>query len=148
MQIWSRKIKSQKSRQNWIWEGLGLHLGGVWDALGRLLGAPGPLLVAFWAFKIEFFSSIAPRWSPRGLLDRFGVDLGRFWEGFGRVLGGFWVNLGVDFEKNWGRIWRQPYTALHSPTQLYTALLSPTQPCTALSSPTQPYTALHRPAQP
>ena len=54
MQIWNRKIKSKKSLNNRFWEGFGLHLGGVWDALGRLLGASwrsgaslGHLLIVF-----------------------------------------------------------------------------------------------------
>ena len=50
MQLWSRKIKSQKSRQNWIWEGLGLHLGGGWDGLGRLLSTFDHFLVVFLMF--------------------------------------------------------------------------------------------------
>ena len=66
MQIWSWKIKAERSHKNQIWEGLGLHLGGVWHGLGRLLGALGRLLAVFWVFKIELFSSMGPRWAPRG----------------------------------------------------------------------------------
>ena len=50
MQIVNRKIKAQKRLKKWIWEGLGLHLGGVWDGLGRLLGALGRLLAVFGVF--------------------------------------------------------------------------------------------------
>ena len=78
-----------------IWEGLGLHLGRIWDALGPLLDALGRLLAVFWAFKVELFSSMGPRWAPRGLLDRFWVDLGRDLGGFGEDLGRF----GQDFER-------------------------------------------------
>ena len=81
MPIWNGKTKANKSPKNRIWRGLGLHLGGLWDFLGRLLGALGCLLAVLGAFKIELFSSMGPRWAPRGLLDRF-------WEGLGRVLGG------------------------------------------------------------
>ena len=77
----------EKSVKNWIWKGLGLHLGGVWGALGRLLGALGGFLGGFWAFKIEFFFSIGPRWAPRGNLERFLIDFGRLWGGFGEALG-------------------------------------------------------------
>ena len=45
MQIRIRKIHAKKSVQDWVWEGLGLHLGRVWGALGSLLGALG----RFWA---------------------------------------------------------------------------------------------------
>ena len=48
-------MKSKKSIKNWIWEGLGLHLGRVWEALGRLLDALGSILAIFGAFKIELF---------------------------------------------------------------------------------------------
>ena len=39
----------------------GLHLGWVWDALGRLLATFGRLLAVFRAFKIELFSRLGPR---------------------------------------------------------------------------------------
>ena len=90
MPIWGRKIKGEKSHKNRFGEGLGLHLGGVWGDLGRLLGALGRLLAILGAFKIELFFNIGPRWSPRGLLDRFGVLLGGSWASFfalGRFLG-------------------------------------------------------------
>ena len=65
----------------------------LWDGLGPHLGALGRLLVVFWTFKIQFFSGIGPRWAPRGLLNRFWVDLGKDWGGFLEHLGGF----GEDF---------------------------------------------------
>ena len=77
-------------QKKWIREGLGLHFGGVWRALGPLLGALGRLLAVFLVFESEFFASICPRWSPRGRKDRFWVDLGGFWEGFEGILKGFW----------------------------------------------------------
>ena len=92
MQIWSWTKNVQKSNQNQFGEGLGLYLGGVWGRLGPPLGAFGRLVAAFWTFKIELLSSIGPKWAPRGLLDGFGVALGRFWEGFGE---GLWR----DFER-------------------------------------------------
>ena len=54
-------MKVKKSIKSQIWEGLGLHLGRVWDDLGRLLGALGPLLGVFGAFGIDFVSSMGPR---------------------------------------------------------------------------------------
>ena len=63
-------------------------MGGIWDDLGPLLGALGRFLAVFWAFEIKLFPRIGPRWGPRGLLERFWIDLGRnlgrFWERFGR----------------------------------------------------------------
>ena len=96
MQIWNLKKTAQKSHKNWFWEGLGPHLGRVWDGLGPLLGALGRLWVVFWTFKIQLFSSMGPRWAPRGLLDRFWVDLGK-------DLGGFWKDLG-RFGEEFGSI--------------------------------------------
>ena len=88
MKILHKQNNVQKSLKNWFGEGLGLHLGGVWDGLGPLLGALGRLLAVFWPFKIELFSHIGTRWAPRRLLDRFGVDFGgylnRFWKDLGR----------------------------------------------------------------
>ena len=88
MQIFDGKKKATKWFKKWIWEGLGPHLGGVWGGLGPLLDALGRLFAVFWAFKVELFSSMGPRWAPRGLLDRFWVDLGRDLEGFWEDLAG------------------------------------------------------------
>ena len=55
MRILLSKKSVQKSHKNRLWEGLGLHLGGVWDALGPLVGALGRLLAVFWAFQIISF---------------------------------------------------------------------------------------------
>ena len=55
MHFWSGEIEAKKSPKNWIWEGLGLHLGGVWERLWRLLGALGPFLAVFGAFKSQLF---------------------------------------------------------------------------------------------
>ena len=86
MQIWiGKKNPKIPSKMDF-----GSYLGGVWDGLGGLLGALGCLLAAFWTFTIELFSRIGPRWAPRSLLDRFGLD-------FGRVLGRFWMR----FESFW-----------------------------------------------
>ena len=93
MQIGSWKKSGHKSYKNHVWEGLGLHLGGVWAGLGPPLGAFGRLLAVLWTFKIELLSHIGPRWAPRGLLDGFWVDFGRGLKGFREDLGGF----GADF---------------------------------------------------
>ena len=55
MQICRGKMKAKKSLKNWIWEGLGLHLGGLWERLRRILGALGPFLAVSWAFKSQLF---------------------------------------------------------------------------------------------
>ena len=71
MQNWNWKKTSKKCFKNWIRKGLGLHLGGVWDALGRLLVAPERFLVTFLTFKIDMFYDIAPREPPSSLFSRF-----------------------------------------------------------------------------
>ena len=86
MQIQNGKTKAKKSLKNRIWEGLGPHLGGVWDSLGCLLCT----------FR-RLFSSIGLRWGPRGLLARFRVDFERFCEGFWWVLERF----GKEFRRIW-----------------------------------------------
>ena len=53
MQISYGKIRSKKMLKKWIWDGLGLHLGRGWGALGRLLVALGRFLAISGAFKIE-----------------------------------------------------------------------------------------------
>ena len=87
MQIWSWKKTAKKSLKKWIWEGLGPHLGRVWDGLGYLLDALGRLLLVFGTFKILLFSNMGPTWAPRGLLARFRGGLGRIWVRFGESLG-------------------------------------------------------------
>ena len=69
-------------------------MAGVWDGLGFLMGALGRLLPAFGMFNDESFSSMRTRWALRGLLDRFGMDLGRDLKGFGKDLGRFGKKFG------------------------------------------------------
>ena len=68
-------------------------MGRVWGRLGPPLGAFDRLLAVFWVFKIELLSSIGSKWAPKGLLDGFGLALGRvlgrFWEGLRRNFGRF-----------------------------------------------------------
>ena len=82
MQDLRRKIKAKKNC-------LKMDLGWTWTQFGKALGRSGTPLGLFWllfgrfmAVKIEFFESIGPRWPPRSLWDRFGVDFGRIWAGF------------------------------------------------------------------
>ena len=72
--------------KKWIWVGLGLHLGGGWDALGRLLATFGRLLNVkiFARSKSSFFLA----WVQDGLQEGFWIDLGSILEGFGKDLGG------------------------------------------------------------
>ena len=55
MQFWSGEIEAKKSPKNWIWEGLGLHLGRVWNALERLGATFGRILTVCWTFQIISF---------------------------------------------------------------------------------------------
>ena len=97
MQIWSWKIEGEKSHKNSIWEALGLHLGGVWEALGRLLEALGRLLGAiFRIFSLIFGylnSSCVFFWD---FLPQDGLKSG-FWEGLGEVWGRIWAGFRVIF---------------------------------------------------
>ena len=85
MQIWNGKKKATKGLKKWIWEGLGLHLGRVWAALGGLLDTFGCFLAVFLVFQFIILSIINLKWGPRGLLDRFWEGLGRIWMRFGRI---------------------------------------------------------------
>ena len=105
------KIEGPKYPKKWIWEGLGLHLERVWGGLGPLLAALGRLLLVFWTFNMQLFSSMGPTLAPRGLLDRFWDRLGRIWAGFGEGLGRnlegfgcFLAGLG-HFLETFGKIW-------------------------------------------
>ena len=87
MQSWRGKIKTRKSLVNRFWEGLGPHLGRVWDGLGRVLDALGRLLVVSGAFKIEvLFKQLSKLDSKKAL----GSILEGFGEAFGKVSEGFW----------------------------------------------------------
>ena len=88
MPSWSWRVKAQKSDHNWILEGRGLHLGGIWGARRRVLSALGSLIAVFWLIKNHVFQSIGPRWAQRAPLDRFSPIFEKFWEGFGKVWGG------------------------------------------------------------
>ena len=74
MQIWNRKIEGQKFLKNWIWNGLGLHLGGVWDALGRLGVTFGRILI------------LLKTWVQDGLHEAFGMAFESVLGGFGPLL--------------------------------------------------------------
>ena len=76
-------------RINRFWEGRGLHLGGIWNGLGRLSDALGRLLAVLGDAGIEFFPNHGPSWSPRGLWDGFWEGLDKVLGGFGEVLAGF-----------------------------------------------------------
>ena len=78
-------------------------MGRVWCGLGRLSGALGRLLAVLGAFKIEFFSSNGPSWSPRGLRGRFWKVWGRVLAGFREVWGGFGEALGAPLGALLGR---------------------------------------------
>ena len=90
--MWSVKIKVKKSYKNWIGEGLGLHLGGVWGGIWSLLGPPGE----FWSL---FFPCLHLEWSSKVLLEASGLDFGAILRGLGEILGGFWEGLGRIFER-------------------------------------------------
>ena len=74
-----------KSLKNWIWVDLRLHFGGVWEALGRLLGALG----------LQFGS----RWFQDGTWSLVWSLLGPAWLHFGTsgvLLGTPWAFLGAS----------------------------------------------------
>ena len=92
-QITQKNQKKLNLEASWApfwrgWEGLGRLLA----TLGRLLGTSWAPLGPSWAPLGRFlgvqnrvFLSIGPRWSPKGLLDRFWEGLGRIWMRFGRI---------------------------------------------------------------
>ena len=57
--------------------------------VGSILASILAQFCHFGASKIDLFGRTGPSWSPRGLSDRFGVDLGGFWKVFGGFLEGF-----------------------------------------------------------
>ena len=94
---------SKKSLKNWIWDDLGLHLGGVWGALGRLLAAFGRLLGVKNRAFFKHWPNMGSKRPFGSILGGSWEDLGGFWEGLGRILADFWM----DFRKIWERIWER-----------------------------------------
>ena len=99
------RISPRKSSINWIWAGLGLHLGRVWGGLEPLGGAPGRLLAVLGALKMYLFSDMGPRWVPQGFSDRSLVDFGKVWGAFGEGFAGIW-NLSVRLGARFGQVAR------------------------------------------
>ena len=99
MQILNVKKKASEHGKTWIWEGLGLNLGGVWDALGRLLVALGRFLLIFLTSQMMFFSTMGPgdfRKRPGEFRKRPGFEgFGRFGVGFGHILDPFGKNVAL-----------------------------------------------------
>ena len=87
MQILNVKKKASKHEKTWIWEGLGLNLGGVWDALGRLLAARG--------------RSVGPKKNIIYIGSPLGVPKSDIWRLPGRILGRF-----GDLGKIWALLFR------------------------------------------
>ena len=68
--IWLEKTKAKFTQmlnlgRSWAYQ------AQVWEGFGILLGAFGRLLVVFCTFLLNLFSSVGPRWAPKGLLDSF-----------------------------------------------------------------------------
>ena len=127
MQFWSREIEAKKSPKNWIWEGLGLHLGGVWERLWRLLGALGPFLAVFGRSKASFFKALIQDRLQEAFWIEFGLILG-FLAGFGRVWRGIWEHLealGQGFGSPLGRFWRASLATLERSWLSLRRLLAP-----------------------
>ena len=60
MQIYDQKKQAKKLPKNRIWKGLGLYLGGVWEALGHLLAALGRSKGAIFRMCFRFFCASQP----------------------------------------------------------------------------------------
>ena len=88
------KKKVAKLLKKWIWEGLGLNLGRVWDALGRLLATLGRIEAIFGRSKSYLFKALV----QDELQEAFWMDFWSLWEDFGRVLGELWKRLEGIFE--------------------------------------------------
>ena len=60
MQILNVKKEAPKLLRKWTWEGLGLHLGEVWDSLGRFWSLGG--------LQDRFWSLLDPFWKPPAMI--------------------------------------------------------------------------------
>ena len=100
MQIWGGKIQVKKSRKNWIWEGLGLHLGGFGDGFGRHLEALGASWVVFGGHFLMLVFGMVFKSALGGLWARFWIDVRGLGVDFGSILRGLgevWGEFGEDF---------------------------------------------------
>ena len=88
MQISSGKKKPTNWLKKQIWEGLGLHLGVVWDGPERLLGALGLLLAGFGLPLDHPRFDVFQKWCLGGLQDRFWSLLDPFWKPPAMILEG------------------------------------------------------------
>ena len=93
MQNWSWTKSVQKSNRNQFWEGLGLYLGEVWDALDRLLAT---FAGAFWSFGACSKSYLLKTMVQDGLQEAFWMAFGSILGGFGEDLDASWENLGIQ----------------------------------------------------
>ena len=98
MQIWKGKNSAPKLLQKLIWGSLGLHLGGVWEVLGPLLGILGGSLGALGSLLRVIEAKMSSKRPFGWILGCFAKVLGRFWEGLGTNLktcgAGCWALLG------------------------------------------------------
>ena len=80
-------------------------MGGVWEGLGRLLGALGRSLAVL--LGVQKLTSLKHR-SKIGSKRASAWIVGRFWEGFERISGGFggvWGKIFFPFGDGFGKVW-------------------------------------------
>ena len=72
----------------------GLHFGGAWGSLGRLLGSPGRVLATSWACLGRSRAPLGCSWAPLGrilaLMDASGPRFYQFLGGVGQGFGLLW----------------------------------------------------------
>ena len=94
-------MKDKKSLKNWIWECLGLHLGGFGQAFKRDLEALGET----WAVSKGLLFMLVFGVVFKSALGASGLDFGSILMGFGRIFGrvleGFWEGVGGICEHCW-----------------------------------------------
>ena len=88
----------KKRPQNMLKSGFGRVLGSIWEGFGTLWGVFWPLLgdfcSFFWRSKWCFFQA----WVQDGLQDTLWINFGRVLEGFGEDLGKVWEGILEDLD--------------------------------------------------
>ena len=92
-QIYNTKKQVKKAFKNWLWQRLGLYLGGFGRGFGRDLETLGASWVVFGALFFMLVFGMVFKSGLGGFWARFWPDFTGVGKDFGKVRGGFWAGF-------------------------------------------------------